>query len=67
MKLNKVVVKISSHPWATSFWAMAQGDDGGRSLLRTQAMIVASVGHGASDHLVVLGEAIGQTGNGRDI
>ena len=47
--------------------AKAQGDDGRRRLLGSQAMVVAGAGHGAADHLVVLSQAIGQAGDGCDI
>ena len=30
-------------------------------------MVVAGAGHGAADHLVVLREAVGQAGDGRDV
>ena len=44
-----------------------QADDGRWRFLGTQAMVVAGVGHGAADHLVVLRQAIGQAGDGRDV
>ena len=36
-------------------------------LLCTQTMIIARMGHGATDHLVVLWKAVGQTGDRRDV
>ncbi|CAE6962534.1 unnamed protein product [Symbiodinium natans] len=44
-----------------------QGDDGRRSLLCAQSVVVASARHGAAHHLVVLRQAVGQAGNGRHV
>mmetsp|Transcript_97244 Transcript_97244/g.225436 ORF Transcript_97244/g.225436 Transcript_97244/m.225436 type:complete len:418 (-) Transcript_97244:342-1595(-) len=43
--------------------ARVERDDGGRSLLRAQAVIVASMGHSASYELVVLHESVRKAGN----
>ena len=47
--------------------ARVEGDDRRRCFLGAQAMIISSRGHSASDHLIVLGQAIGQAGDGSDV
>mmetsp|Transcript_86487 Transcript_86487/g.137279 ORF Transcript_86487/g.137279 Transcript_86487/m.137279 type:complete len:329 (-) Transcript_86487:409-1395(-) len=44
-----------------------QADDGRWRFLCAQAVVVSRMRHGAADHLVILSQAIGQTGNGGDV